>query len=521
MVPEYSLPFITNQSLINFIRPFCSFYSNDIKIKAFDFLDALNNNPQQFRKQGKVILITADTPLQASRGEGKTTATIALTDALRSRGIDAVAVLRQPSMGITAAGTKGGASGGGEASLQDSALADFGLFGEMSRIGEAQNLIVAHAEQAFEKGLLDTITIPRVFEIPSRALRHITVFSSTQRSTEEQGVLTPTCEMMQILTLSRSKHDIQNAIDHMTVGEYQGKPVLAQELLDSQNVMKILGDSCDPMLLKTKAGSPVYMHCGPFANVSLGIPSILSIQLACALHDVVLVEAGYGADAGAEKYLDIAVRGYQAPMPQAAVVVSRATTWLDNPKLQWRYTFNISQLEKNSIPCIPLINLWQGEEQLESTLRNYAYATGLREPLIGDLYTHGGEILTNQIDSLLSLLDQEKISHHAIHFKTLAEKIENLILTSYGVPKERIQYQTSFKESYSHVCSLLKDLHYEDINSLCINAIKSPSTITDNDELEADQRTVTLKKIRLYTGANLLSINLTTSLTTLMPKIAD
>ncbi|MBQ3308308.1 MAG: formate--tetrahydrofolate ligase, partial [Aeriscardovia sp.] len=143
------------------------------KIDAFGFLSALAERLSLPRKRGAVILVTADTPLLASRGEGKTTATLALVDALRARGVDAAAVLRQPSMGITAAGSKGGASGGGKSSLKQAQLADWGLFGEMARIETAQNLIVSRAEKALEEGELDEILLPRVSEIPSKALRHI------------------------------------------------------------------------------------------------------------------------------------------------------------------------------------------------------------------------------------------------------------------------------------------------------------------------------------------------------------
>ncbi len=125
------------------IEEFTSQYGLVKKIDAFGFMKYLHDNPDAPRKHGKVVLVTADTPLKASRGEGKTTTTIALIDALRARGIDATAVLRQPSMGITAAGSKGGASGGGKASLTHPELIDWGLCGEMAAIAAAQNLLVS------------------------------------------------------------------------------------------------------------------------------------------------------------------------------------------------------------------------------------------------------------------------------------------------------------------------------------------------------------------------------------------
>ena len=167
------------------IEDFTSQYGLVQKIDAFGYLDYLKNNPDAPRKHGKVVLVTADTPLKASRGEGKTTTTIALIDALRERGIDAAAVLRQPSMGITAAGSKGGASGGGKASLSHPELIDWGLCGEMGAIEAAQNLLVSFAEKAVDDGKLDTILVPRVSESNNYS-------ENTGNYVQEQGTTTPT-----------------------------------------------------------------------------------------------------------------------------------------------------------------------------------------------------------------------------------------------------------------------------------------------------------------------------------------
>ena len=174
------------------------------------------------KPEGKLVLVTAISPTPA--GEGKTTTTIALIDALRERGIDAAAVLRQPSMGITAAGSKGGASGGGKASLTHPELIDWGLCGEMGSIEAAQNLLVSFAEKAIDDGLLDTVLVPRVSEVPSRSLRQITV-DRGKGNVPERVVLTPTCELMQIVVLSRSMEEIADRVAHMIAGTKDGKPV--------------------------------------------------------------------------------------------------------------------------------------------------------------------------------------------------------------------------------------------------------------------------------------------------------
>ena len=275
------------------IEDFTSQYGLVQKIDAFGYMKYLAENPDAPRKHGKVVLVTADTPLKASRGEGKTTTTIALIDALNKRGIDATAVLRQPSMGITAAGSKGGASGGGKASLTHPELIDWGLCGEMGAIEAAQNLLVSFAEKAIDDGKLDTILVPRVSEVPSRSLRS-TAVDYGKGNVPEKVVLTPTCELMQIVVLSRSMDEISERVSKMIAGTKDGKAVTFGEFVDLWRITGILADAVKPAKTETVNGSPVYVHGGPFANVSIGIPTLVSVEMACALHDVVIVEAGYG-----------------------------------------------------------------------------------------------------------------------------------------------------------------------------------------------------------------------------------
>ncbi len=159
-------------------------------------------------------------------------------------------------------------------------------------------------------------------------------------------MLTPTSELMQIVVLSRSMDEIGERVAAMIAGTKDGEPVKFGDFIDLWRITDMLADAVKPALTETVNGSPVYVHGGPFANVSIGIPTLVSVELACALHDVVIVEAGYGTDAGAQKWLDIACREYGAQWPSAAVVVTRASTWRDDPELAWRYPFHVDRLEK-------------------------------------------------------------------------------------------------------------------------------------------------------------------------------
>ena len=501
------------------IEDFTSQYGLVQKIDAFGYLDYLKNNPDAPRKHGKVVLVTADTPLKASRGEGKTTTTIALIDALNERGIDAAAVLRQPSMGITAAGSKGGASGGGKASLTHPELIDWGLCGEMGAIEAAQNLLVSFAEKAVDDGKLDTILVPRVSEVPSRSLRQIAV-DRGKGDVAERVVLTPTCELMQIVVLSRSMDEISERVSKMIAGTKDGKAVTFGEFVDLWRITGILGDAVKPAKTETVNGSPVYVHGGPFANVSIGIPTLVSVEMACALHDVVIVEAGYGTDAGAQKWLDIACREFDAQWPSAAIVVTRASTWRDDPELAWRYPFHVQRLESLDIPTFPLINLWEGEDDQVPALKQTAKDLEFREPIVGNLFRDGGEALAPQLDAFVDVLQNAAAparpsSHSGM---SVVEDAKWVAEHAYGVPAERILLKDGFVASRDEAISLCESVGI-DITKLALVAVKSPATMTDNDRAPEDERTVTLKKVEVHAGAGLVHVNLTTSLTTPMPKI--
>ncbi|KAA8819143.1 formate--tetrahydrofolate ligase [Bifidobacterium rousetti] len=501
------------------IEDFTSQYGPVEKIDAFGYLDYLKNNPDAPRKHGKVVLVTADTPLKASRGEGKTTTTIALIDALNKRGIDAAAVLRQPSMGITAAGSKGGASGGGKASLTHPELIDWGLCGEMGAIEAAQNLLVSFAEKAVDEGRLDDILVPRVSEVPSRSLRSIAV-DYGKGDVKEKVVLTPTCELMQIVVLSRSMDEIAERVAKMIAGTKDGKAVTFGEFVDLWRITGILTDAVKPAKTETVNGSPVYVHGGPFANVSIGIPTLVSVEMACALHDVVIVEAGYGTDAGAQKWLDIACREFGAQWPSAAVVVTRASTWRDDPELAWRYPFHVNRLEQLDIPTFPLVNLWDGEDDQIPSLKETAAKLEFRDPIIGNLYRDGGEALAPQLDGFVDALVNGSMPArpHSHKGMSVIENVKWVAENAYGVPAERVKLKDGFIASRDEAVKLCESAGFS-LSDLALVAVKSPATMTDDDRAPEDERTVTLKKVEVHAGAGLVHVNLTTSLTTPMPKI--
>ena len=394
------------------IEDFTSQYGLVQKIDAFGYMKYLAENPDAPRKHGKVILVTADTPLKASRGEGKTTTTIALIDALNKRGIDAAAVLRQPSMGITAAGSKGGASGGGKASLTHPELIDWGLCGEMGAIEAAQNLLVSFAEKAVDEGRLDTILVPRVSEVPSRSLRSIAV-DYGKGNVAEKTVLTPTSELMQIVVLSRSMDEIAERVSKMIAGTKDGQAVTFGEFVDLWRITGIL-----------------------------------------------------------------------------------------------------------DIPTFPLINLWEGEDDQVPSLKATADELGFRTPIIGNLFRDGGEALVPQLDGFVDALENGSMpaEPHSHKGMALTENAKWVAENAYGVPADRVIYKPGFTESAAEAMELCQSAGIS-LYDLAFVAVKSPATMTDNDRAPEAERTVTLKKVEVHAGAGLVHVNLTTSLTTPMPKI--
>ena len=262
------------------------------------------------------------------------------------------------------------------------------------------------------------------------------------------------------------------------------------------------------------------MHGGPFANVSRGIPTLVSVQMACALHDVVIVEAGYGADAGAQKWLDIACREYGAQWPSAAVVVTRASTWRDDPALSWRYPFHVQRLENYDIPTFPLINLWEGEDDQIEGLKAVAVEQRFREPILGNLFRDGGEALAPQLDGFIEALTNAPMApqFHSRKGMDLVENVKWIAKSAYGVPEDRILLKDGFIDSLTAARELCREAGVS-LDDLAVVAVKSPATMTDDDTKPEEERTVTLKKVEVHAGAGVVHVNLTTSLTTPMPKI--
>lgn len=320
------------------------------KYKAKIDLSLLKNNGSA---DGKLVLVTAVNPTPA--GEGKTTTTIGLADALNSIGKKTVVALREPSLGPVF-GVKGGAAGGGYAQVVPMEDINLHFTGDFHAIGAANNLLCAmldnHIYQGNELGIDPRrITIKRCVDMNDRQLRKVIdgLGGKVNGMPREDGYdITVASEVMAILCLATSINDLKERLADITVGyTYDGKPVFARDLKAQGAMTALLVEALKPNLVQTLEGNPAIVHGGPFANIAHGCNSVLATKTALKLGDYCITEAGFGADLGAEKFLDIKCR-IASLKPSAVVIVAtvRALKYHGGVKKEDLCAENLVALEK-------------------------------------------------------------------------------------------------------------------------------------------------------------------------------
>ena len=342
------------------------------------------------RGDGKLILVTAINPTPA--GEGKTTTTVGLADALRRLGKDALVALREPSLGPVF-GVKGGAAGGGYAQVVPMEDINLHFTGDFHAIGAANNLLAAmldnHIQQGNALGIdVKKITWKRCVDMNDRQLRNIVdgLGGRMQGVPREDGFdITVASEIMAVLCLSSGILDLKERLGRMVVGyTYDGRPVTAHDLKAEGAMAALLKDALKPNLVQTLEGTPAFIHGGPFANIAHGCNSVMATRLAMRLADYAVTEAGFGADLGAEKFLDIKCR--LAGLTPSAVVVVATVRALKNhggvPKAELN-TENLEALEKGlpnllqhvdniknvyGLPCVVAVNAFPTDTAAELKL---------------------------------------------------------------------------------------------------------------------------------------------------------
>ena len=342
------------------------------------------------RPDGKLILVTAINPTPA--GEGKTTTSVGLADGLRKIGKNAVAALREPSLGPVF-GVKGGAAGGGYAQVVPMEDINLHFTGDFHAIGAANNLLAAmldnHIQQGNALGIdVKQITWKRCVDMNDRQLRQIVdgLGGRIQGVPREDGFdITVASEVMAVLCLASDITDLKARLGRMIVAyTFDGKPVTAHDLKAEGAMTALLKDALKPNLVQTLEGTPTLIHGGPFANIAHGCNSVTATRMALKLGDYVVTEAGFGADLGAEKFLDIKCR-LAGLRPNAVVIVATVRALKSHggvPKAELN-TENLDALEKGlpnllhhvntirntyHLPCVVAINAFPTDTEAELRL---------------------------------------------------------------------------------------------------------------------------------------------------------
>ena len=408
------------------------------------------------RENGKLVLVTAITPTPA--GEGKTTTTIGLADGLKKIGKNCTVALREPSLGPVF-GVKGGAAGGGYAQVVPMEDINLHFSGDFHAIGAANNLLAAmldnHIQQGNALGIdVKKITWKRCVDMNDRQLRNIVdgLGGRMQGVPREDGFdITVASEIMAVLCLSSSITDLKERLSRIIVGyTYDDKPVTCGELKAAGAMTALLKDAIKPNLVQTLEGTPAFVHGGPFANIAHGCNSVMATKLALKMGDYAITEAGFGADLGAEKFLDIKCR-MAGLTPDAVVVVATvralkmhgglAKTELGNEDLTalekgipnlLRHVSNIKNVYK--LPCVVAVNRFPTDTDKEiDFIIDKCRELGVNT-VLSTVWAEGGNGGTELAKEVVRLCEEEKGDFTFAYDLegTIEEKIEAIVKKVYG-----------------------------------------------------------------------------------------
>ena len=409
------------------------------------------------RPDGKLILVTAINPTPA--GEGKTTTSVGLADGLRKIGKNAVAALREPSLGPVF-GVKGGAAGGGYAQVVPMEDINLHFTGDFHAIGAANNLLAAmldnHIQQGNALGIdVKQITWKRCVDMNDRQLRQIVdgLGGRIQGVPREDGFdITVASEVMAVLCLASDIADLKARLGRMIVAyTFDGKPITAHDLKAEGAMTALLKDALKPNLVQTLEGTPTLIHGGPFANIAHGCNSVTATRMALKLGDYVVTEAGFGADLGAEKFLDIKCR-LAGLRPNAVVIVATVRALKSHggvPKAELN-TENLDALEKGlpnllhhvntirstyHLPCVVAINAFPTDTEAELRLvEEKCRELGVRA-VLSEVWAKGGEGGKALAEEVVRLCEQPSAEAFTFSYPTdttLVNKLNAIVQRVYG-----------------------------------------------------------------------------------------
>lgn len=403
------------------------------------------------KDDGDLVLVTAINPTPA--GEGKTTTTIGLADALNKLGEDVVIALREPSLGPVF-GVKGGATGGGYAQVVPMEDINLHFTGDFHAIGVANNLLAAMVDNEIYQGKdIATVTWRRAVDMNDRQLRNIVsgLGKKTDGVTRQDGFdITVASEVMAAFCLARDLEDLKRRLGNIIVGySKSGNPVYCKDIKAEGAMTALLKDAFKPNLVQTLEGTPTIIHGGPFANIAHGCNSVIATKMALKLGKIVITEAGFGADLGAEKFFDIKCRTAELK-PKATVLVATVRALKYNggvPKTELNKE-NLEALEKGipnllkhienitqvyNMPCVVAINEFPTDTENEVQLiYDKCKELGVNV-VISRVWEKGGEGGIDLAKEVLRLVKTDSILHFSYDVNdTIEKKIEDICKNVYG-----------------------------------------------------------------------------------------
>lgn len=485
------------------------------KYKAKVDLGYLGDNKNA---DGKLILVTAITPTPA--GEGKTTTAIGLADGLRKIGKNAAAALREPSLGPVF-GIKGGACGGGYAQIVPMEDINLHFTGDIHAIGAANNLLAAMIDNHIMHGNaigIDTerITWRRCVDMNDRQLRYIRDGLGGEKDGVERDDgfdITVASEIMAILCLAESAADLKARLARIVIGyDTQNRPVTCRRLKAQGAMAALLKDAIKPNLVQTLEGTPAFVHGGPFANIAHGCNSVLATRMALKAADYAVTEAGFGADLGAEKFLDIKCRA-SGLRPSAVVVVATVRALkmhggLDKSQLDaedlaalergipnlLRHVRNIKNVYH--LPCVVALNRFPTDTEAELKLVEEKCAQLDTDIVLSEVWAHGGEGGKKLAEAVVRLCEEDNSGFSFCYEDELGieDKISAVVRKIYGGSGAVLLPEA--KAQAAHLTALGFD-------KLPVCIAKTQSSFSDDaKKLGAPENfTVTVRQIKVSAGA--------------------
>ena len=435
-----------------------------------EFINRLDDN-----QDGKLILVTAINPTPA--GEGKTTITLGLNDAMRKLGKKSVVAMREPSLG-PCFGIKGGAAGGGYAQAVPMDKLNLHFTGDFHAITSANNLMCAMLDNHLLQGnelRIDPkrIVAKRCLDMNDRALRNITIGLGKRLDgvvREDHFCITVATEVMAILCLAENLEDLKARLGRIIVAyNYDNEPVTAADLKCVGAMTVLLKDAIRPNLIQSLENNPVFVHGGPFANIAHGCNSVRATKIALKAADYVITEAGFGADLGAEKFLDIKCR-MAGLKPDAVVLVATARALKYNGGVKKEDLKNedvdalnkgivnlgkhIENLKKYNVPVVVTINKFVSDTDAEvEAIKSFVEKTGCRFA-VSEVWEKGGEGGQELAGKVLEAIEEGSPEFKFLYEDSLSltEKIETISKEIYGA--DGVEYSTEAKNALKRIESL-------------------------------------------------------------------